>query len=328
MLPHAILHCDWAWNKYWDWYLRLGFGLCELGQNFFSIKLSYVSGNNWIFGSKKISPTLIHSLGKIADIFEDLWRRSTAFNYSWSRGIGSSKHSSWWSICGWSKNCRRLSCCSKKLIYFDYLNCHQTRKRTAAGFGLYKRRWSTSVIFRIQNLKTNLHQEHFQNFVLLNLQTIQFLRWYFPCCKSSPRPASSCWQSLQWAPWPCWCTGPRCCRSWPCVPPQYRKQSPTHCTRTDVMIMLSSSHLFVWRWDGGWYLINKLNLIIFVPADWYHARTLQLNEEPSLWLSICVMFVNTTHFIWNLWNVENNPFVLPLLIIMDWILNFNTNWIN
>ena len=104
------------------------------------------------------------------------------------------------------------------------------------------RRWSTSVIFRIQNLKTNLHQEHFQNFVLLNLQTIQFLRCYFPCCKSAPRPASSCWQSLQWAPWPCWRTGPRCCRSWPCKPPQYRKQSPTHCTRTDVMIMLSSSH--------------------------------------------------------------------------------------
>ena len=206
----------------------------------------------------------------------------------------------------------------------DRINCGDSKTNVVSSA------WSsaTSVVFRIQNLKTNLHQEHFQNFVLLNLQTIQFLRWYFPCCKSSPRPASSCWQSLQWAPWPCWRTGPRCCRSWPCVPPQYRKQSPTHCTRTDVMIMLSSSHLFVWRWDGGWYLINKLNLIIFVPADWIHARTLQLNEEPSLWLSICVMFVNTTHFIWNLWNVENNPFVLPMLIIMDWILNFNTNWIN
>ena len=42
-------------------------------------------------------------------------------------------------ICGWFKNCRRLSCCSKKLIYFDYLNSHQRRKRTAAGFGLYKK---------------------------------------------------------------------------------------------------------------------------------------------------------------------------------------------
>ena len=59
MLPHAILHCDWSIHEYWDWSPGLRFGLCEVGQNFFSIKLSYVSGNNWTFGPKKISPTLL-----------------------------------------------------------------------------------------------------------------------------------------------------------------------------------------------------------------------------------------------------------------------------
>ena len=114
--------CSWTfwwstgWWSYQLWWLqdKCCF-FCLIVGNIFNFLLLFVVESD------------IPSLGKIADIFEDLWRRSTAFNYSW------------WSICGWFKNCRRLSCCSKKLIYFDYLNSHQTRKRTAAGFGLYKK---------------------------------------------------------------------------------------------------------------------------------------------------------------------------------------------